>query len=203
MEAVLALAFASTIGCGPSHPLEQVRALQDESRDFAASIDPLRELIRSRPDDPEVHFRYGLALLATGQQALAVWPLQKAASFPEWERRAVLPLARAFVATGSYDDAIELCGRALQHDADDVEALLLRAFARIQARRDYEGALADADRVLELDPDNSEALVPRTVALLALERVEEAGVALDAIESLYRDESLGLHGSPELCTAQA
>lgn len=203
---VAALAAAlvwSLAGCGPSDPLEQVRLLQDRSHDYAASIEPLRELVQSRPDDPEVQFRYGFALLATGQRALAVWPLQKALESAEWEDRASLPLVHAFVAIGSYDDAIELCGRVLERRPDDIEALLLRANTRIQSRRDYEGALEDASRLLELDPDNRDALVPRTVALLALERVEEAATALDALEALYRDESLGLHGSPGLCTAQA
>src|SRR5439155_12054341 len=129
--------------------------------------------------------------------------LQKALTSPEWEERAVLPLAQAFVATGSYDDAIEMCGRALEKRPDDVAALMLRSYTRIESRRDYGGALADADRVLEIDPDNTDALVPRTVALLALERVDEAAKALDTLEALYRDESLGLHGSPGLCTAQA
>jgi tetratricopeptide (TPR) repeat protein len=203
-QTVLALALAwSLAACGPSDPLEEVRQLQDQSSDYAGSIEPLRELIDARPDDPEVQYRYGLALLVTGQRALAVWPLQKALESPEWEERASLPLAQAFVATGSYDDAIEMCGRVLERKPDDISALLLRAYTRIQSRRDYEGALQDADRVLELDPDNAEALVPRTVALLALERVEEAATSLDALEALYRDESLGLHGSAGLCTAQA
>jgi len=201
---VLAVAVsASLVGCGRTDSLERIRKLQDASHDFAATIEPLRELIASRPDDPEVQFRYGMALIATDQRALAVWPLQKALTSPEWEERAVLPLAQAFVATGSYDDAIEMCGRALEKRPDDVAALMLRSYTRIESRRDYGGALADADRVLEIDPDNTDALVPRTVALLALERVDEAAKALDTLEALYRDESLGLHGSPGLCTAQA
>src|SRR6059036_1659769 len=87
---VLAVAVsASLVGCGRTDSLERIRKLQDASHDFADTIEPLRELIASRPDDPEVQFRYGMALIATDQRALAVWPLQKALTSPEWEERAV------------------------------------------------------------------------------------------------------------------
>ena len=102
---------------------------------------------------------------------------------------------------GAYDDAIEVLGRIIERNPEDIQALL-RAPTRASSRRDYEGALADADRVLELDPEDDEALMPRTVALLALERVDEAHAAIDDLEALYRDESLGLHGSAALCVAR-
>ena len=70
-------------GCGPSDPLEKVRVLQDEKGDFRGSLEPLRALIDARPDDPEVHYRYGRALMATGDMGLAVWPLQKAIESPD------------------------------------------------------------------------------------------------------------------------
>jgi tetratricopeptide (TPR) repeat protein len=84
-----------------------------------------------------------------------------------------------------------------------VKALEMRASAHILSKRDYAAALADADRILELDPDNVNALPTRAVALLALDRVDEAAVAIDQLDSLYRDDSLGLRGSPGYCTAQA
>src|SRR5438552_2552178 len=123
--ALLVLA-GSLAGCGHSDPLDKVRKLQDESHNYAASVEPLRDLIKSRPDDPEVQFRYGFALLSVGQRALAVWPLQRAFESPEWEERATLPLAQAFVATGSLDQAIHMCDHALERNPDDVTALLLR-----------------------------------------------------------------------------
>jgi Tfp pilus assembly protein PilF len=41
------------------------------------------------------------------------------------------------------------------------------------------------------------------MALLGIGRVEEAGVALEEFEGLYRDADLDLHGSPPLCMARA
>ena len=76
-------------------------------------------------------------------------------------------LARALLATGDYDESVEVCNRLLERKPDDIPTLLVRANAYIGSRRNYEAALADAERVLEIDPDNVEALIPRTVALLA------------------------------------
>jgi len=195
--------LAVSTSCGPSDPLEKIRLLQDVSRDFQGSIEPLRALIEARPDDPEVHYRYGTALIATGEVGLALWPLKKAMESPEWVEKAGLPLATSLLSQGAYDDAIEVCGQVLERKPDDVAALLLRANARMHSRRDYEGSLADADRVLELEPDNIEALVPRAVALLALGRVDEAAVVLDDLDALFRDDSLGLRGSAGFCIARA
>ena len=104
---------------------------------------------------------------------------------------------------GSHDEAIEVIDRELERNPDDVASLQLRANARIQSRRDYEAALADAERILELDPENEDALAPRAVALLALDRVDEAEAAIDELDSLHRDDALGLHDSPGYCTARA
>ncbi len=189
--------------CSPSDPLEELRAIQETQGDFSATLEPLHRLIEERPDDPEVQYRYGLALLATRQPALALWPLQRAVESPEWKSRANLALASAHSLAGSYDKAIEVIDRELERDPENVPALLLRANARIQSRRDYESALADAERILELDPENKDALAPRAVALLALDRVDEAEAAIEELDSLHRDDALGLHDSPGYCTARA
>ena len=200
---VLVVLVAVGAACGPSDPLEEIRLLQDVTGDFQGSVEPLRALMEERPDDPEVNYRYGTALLATGETGLAVWSLKKAMESPEYLEKAGLPLAATLLSTATYDDAIEVCNRILEKDPDDIPTLLLRANARVQSRRDYEGALADADRVLELDPDNNDALVPRAVSLLALDRIDEAASVIDDLDALYRDDSLGLHGSAGICVARA
>ncbi|MGH7338619.1 MAG: tetratricopeptide repeat protein, partial [Myxococcota bacterium] len=195
--------LATGAGCGPRDPLERVRQQQDVKGDFQGSLEPLRSLLAERPDDPEVQFRYGSALIATGDSGFAVWPLRKAIESPKWVERAGLPLAGTLLATGAFDEAVDVCSRVLEQKPDLVPALLLRAQARVMSRRHYEDALADADRVLELDPDNFEALGPRAVSLLALERIDEAAKVIDELDRQYRDDSLGLHGSPALCMARA
>jgi tetratricopeptide (TPR) repeat protein len=189
-------------GCGPSDPVAEIRELHAKGG-FAESLEPLRGFLETHPDDAEVHYLYGLALLRTGQPSLALWPLRKAMENPEWLVPAALQLAAATLTTGNHEAAIEATGRILEAEPDHVEALLLRARARMDSRRDYEGALADAERVLELDPDSVEALVPRTVALLGLERIEEAAVAIEDLERRFADADLGRENTARYCVARA
>ena len=54
---VLAVIFLSAwVGC--TDPLETVRELQTQGR-YDESLEPLRELVSSRPDDPEVMLNVG------------------------------------------------------------------------------------------------------------------------------------------------
>ena len=200
---LFALALGSALACGPRDPLERARVLQDSEQDFAKSLEPLREVLEERPDDPEANYRYGVALLASGQASLAKWSLRKALESPEWLERAGIPLATTAIQLGGYDEAVEVATRVLAQHPENIDALLLRADARIRTRRHYEEALADAELALKLDPENYGAMVPKVAALLGLERADEAAAALDALERAYSDESLGLHGSPALCTARA
>jgi Tfp pilus assembly protein PilF len=160
-------------------------------------------VLEDSPDNPEANYRYGLALLASGQNSLAKWSLRKALDSPQWLERAGIPLATTAIQLGGYDEAVEVATRVLEQHPDNVDALMVRADARIRTRREYEEALADAERALQLDPENRGAMVPKVAALLALERTDEAAAALDSLERAYSDESLGLHGSPALCTARA
>jgi tetratricopeptide (TPR) repeat protein len=192
-----------SLACGRSDPLERVKQAQDVRGDFKSTIEPLRELIDKRPDDPEVHYRYAIALEQTGDRYLAIWPLKRAMEYPGWLKKAGLPLVALLISSGAHGEAIAVCDRILEAEPDDVPTLLARATGRMLSRRDYKGSLADAERVLELDPENTDALVPRTVALLALNRIEEASTAIEKLEALYRDDSLGLHGNATLCAARA
>ena len=189
-------------GCGPSDPVGEIRELHAAGR-FAQSLEPLRNLAKLHPDDAEVHYLHGFALLHTGEPSLALWSFRKAMEDSEWFTPAALQLAANALITGNHDEAMEAAGRILEVEPDHLDALMLRARARTASRRDYEGALADADRVLELDPDNVEALIPRSVALLGLERVEEAAVVLEELERRFREADLGLNSTPRYCAARA
>jgi tetratricopeptide (TPR) repeat protein len=199
----LLLALALLVpGCGPADPLEEVRRLHAKGR-FEESLAPLLELVAERGDDAEVHYRYGVALTRTGRLSEALWPLRKAMDDPDWLQPAALQLAAGAIETGNHEEAIAATTRLLERDPENTRALLIRAIARMQTRRDYDGALADADRVLELDPLNTQALVPRTIALLGLGRVEEAGEALEMADRAFAEESFGSSETAQYCGARA
>jgi len=189
-------------GCGPADPVAEIRELHDAGR-FEESLEPLRELLEDRGEDPEVHYLYGLALKLSGRPSLALWPLRKATESPEWLVPAALQLAAAELHTGNPGRAIEATGRVLEVEPEHTGALALRAWARVHSRRDYEAAITDAERALEIDPDELEALIPRAVALLALERVEEAEAALEEIERRFGEEELGLESAAKYCAVRA
>jgi tetratricopeptide (TPR) repeat protein len=164
-------------GCDEVDPLEAIRQ-QQAAEDFEASLEPLRELLATRPDDAEANFLYGRALVFTQRPSLASWSLRKAMKDPEWLVPAGSQLAFAALAARDFNEVIEITGRILEREPENVWALLMRANAQAHWKKDPELALADANRVLELDPDKIEAFEPRILALLDLGRVEEASEEL-------------------------
>jgi tetratricopeptide (TPR) repeat protein len=171
------LAVLALVACGDRDRLEAIRQLQ-ASGDYEGSIEPLRELLVERPDDPEANYLYGRALVVTQRSTVATFPLRKAMEDPEWMVRAGLQLASASLATADYNEVVEVLARVLERDPENTQALLLRANAHAHWRKDPEQALADANRVLELDPDAVEAFDPRILALLWLGRIDEAREAI-------------------------
>jgi tetratricopeptide (TPR) repeat protein len=196
---LLCLALAA---CGPSDPVAEIRELHAAGK-FADSLEPLRSLVEARPDDAEVHYLYGSALLRSGQPSLALWSLRKAMEHPDWLVPAALQLAAVALMTGNHEEAMKAAERILETEPDHVEALLVRAQARVASRRAYEGALADVERILELDPENVDALVPRVLALLGLERVEESEVAIEELVRRFEEADLGLESMARYCAARA
>jgi tetratricopeptide (TPR) repeat protein len=189
------------IHCAPADPLEAIRALH-QSRQFEESIEPLRDLIDSSPS-AEAHYLYGLALIATDRGSVSMFPLQEAMEDPEWTVRAGMLLAQGAIQAGNGATGEKTLGRVLEMEPDNTEALMLRANTRVQVLRNFTGGLEDAERALEIDPDLAQALIPKAVALLGLERVDEAGATLEALEEQYTDDELAVDGSPWLCAVRA
>jgi len=163
--------------CSETDPLEAIRA-QQASGDLKGTIEPLRELLKTRPDDPEINFLYGLALALTKGPNLATWSLRKAMKDPDWLVPAGLQLAYASLVASDFNEVDEITGKILEHEPDNVQALLMRANAHAHWKKDPKLALTYADQVLELDPDAIEAYEPRILALLSLDRLEEASESL-------------------------
>jgi tetratricopeptide (TPR) repeat protein len=174
--------------CGESDPVESIRQLQ-AAGDFKSTVEPLRELLKTRPDDGEINFLYGRALSFT-QPNLAVWSLRKAMDDPEWLIPAGSQLAYLALTGDDFNEVIKITGRILERDPDNVRALLMRANAYAHSKQNPELALADAKHVLEIDRDATEAYEPLILALLGQGKLKEAGEALD--EAGRRVAELGL-----------
>jgi tetratricopeptide (TPR) repeat protein len=200
--ALCAAGLALASGCAPADPLERARTLQ-AAGDFAGSLEPLRARLQTSPEDAEAHFLYGLALARSGQPSASVWSLRKAMEDPKWRVPAAIQLASGAMRTGNPEEAIDVTGRVLEQEPDNVEALVLRAEAKAVSRRDYEGALADAERALELDPDQQSAQVTRAVSLLALARVDEAEKALNELEQQASEADFGAQAAARFCLVRA
>jgi tetratricopeptide (TPR) repeat protein len=195
-------ALLAAPACSQRDPLEDVRA-QQAAGNYAATLEPLRALIEAKPDDPELHYLHGMALMRTSQPSLAAWSLRKAMEDPAWLSRAGLQLAASAMLTGNAEVAIETTGKLLEAEPENVAALVLRAEAKAASRRDYEGALADADRALELDPDEQNAMVTRAVALLGLARVDDAEKAIAELERRVLEADLGSEAGARFCLVRA
>jgi len=181
----LLLVFAA---CNWGDARERIR-WQQRSGDFAATVEPLRELLAESPGDPELNYLYGLALVRTGQIGLASWPLRRALEDPDWLRPAGLQLAELGLTSQDFNEVVEVTTRILEVEPDDPIARLYRAQAHAHWKKDAEAALADARQILETSPGTLEAYEPLILALLALGRQEEASQALD--EAGERLEELG------------
>ncbi|HXV36627.1 MAG TPA: tetratricopeptide repeat protein, partial [Myxococcota bacterium] len=193
--------LGAVAACSPEPTLEELRGFQESGR-FADTIEPLRARLEVAPDDPELNHLYGLALLRTGQAALAIWPLRKSAADPSREITDSLLLIEAILAGGSAEDAIPVVNRVLELEPDRVEALRLRVAALSRSRMNEE-VLVDVDRLLELKPGDPDALTSRLLALLSLDRAEEAEQALAALSDALKNHDGGYEWEPRVCGATA
>jgi len=199
----LVAALVAPLGaCRPGDPVAEVRELHLAGR-YDASLEPLRALVEERPEDPEVQYLYGVALVRTRQLTVAQFALRKAMETREWLVPAGLELAAAELLTDNAEAAIEATDRILEVEPDHLDALLLRARAHATSRRNYDLALADVDRALELDPGNIEALLLRVVSLLGLERVEEAGAAIALLEKTAEEAEFEPAQTARFCAMRA
>ncbi len=190
------------LACEDPNSLDRVRQLQQRGR-FEASLEPLRSLLEAAPDDPELNYRYGAGLRRTGSPDRAIWALRKAADSETWSRRARLELGAAALATREWTNAIETADRLLEEDPDDVGALRIRAEARLSARNDYEAALADFDAILEQAPDDLDVRSSRAATLIALGRIDEAGLALEDMERAAEESKAPDATRSRICVTRA
>jgi tetratricopeptide (TPR) repeat protein len=204
--ALFACAALALLACGPSDPVAEARALLEEGR-LGEAIPLLQAEIEARPGDPDLYYLYGGALLADGKPSLATWPLRRAARDPELAVEAGMLLARALLNGGSAHDAVPVAGEILALDPDRVEALALRAQARLRAL-DEEGALEDIGQLLELgygaDPRDLSLLRAKLEAELKLERADAAAQTIEELLARSAEgEELSVDYIARLCALRA
>jgi tetratricopeptide (TPR) repeat protein len=175
---VLATIMATLTGCGPSDPIQEARE-QMAAGKLDEGLELLRKLIGSQPDNPELLFLYGRALVETGQLAPASWPLRKAMEDPNWFERSAMIVARIEIAGGNLENAAEIYAEILEENPDNISVRLQRANVCARAPLLTEEALAEVDRILEIAPDELGAYQPRILAYLSLNKPEEAGQAME------------------------
>jgi len=198
--AAIALAALACGGADREARLVEIRS-QLGAGEPAATLEPLRELLKAQPDDPELNHLYGSALLATGQPELAIWSLRKAADDPERAVDDGMLLAVALLRGGTAEDAVEQVLRVLELAPGrlDAEQLLLRA--RLEARQ-HEEVLQDTDRILAQSPGDPHALLARAVALLALDRPDDAEPVMAELAEAVKGLPEG-GWDPRMCVASA
>ena len=158
--------------------MSELRSLQDEGKS-AETLDELTELARLHPDNPEVSFRLGLAMIAVGRATEAIFPLHKAADSDEFAVPAGIVLASTLSQTMNHSEALRAADKVLKKDAENEAALLLRAASAVELH-DGKVALETADQLIEKAPDNRTYRFVRASALAESDRLDDA-------EKLYRE----------------
>ncbi len=199
--ALIALALVG-VACSKPDPLVEIRE-QHARGEYEATIEPLREVLRERREDPEVLFLYGRALNATATPTESLWALRVAMDDPRFLAPAGLAIASGAHKMRNFTVALEALERVLEAHPDDLDALLLRARVHADSRLDNEQALTDAERVLELDPESVQAMEPKIVALLAMKRIDEAGEAMAQLGEMIEQSGLDANTRAWHCATMA
>jgi tetratricopeptide (TPR) repeat protein len=172
------------IACGPSDPVSEATALL-ENGEVEAALEILRDAVEADPGNVALNHLYGRALMANDQSALAAWPLRRAAEDPEYAVKSGLLLTRSLLATTNAHEAVRSANAVLAVDPDNLEAVRMRAEARIGAKQE-ELAIEDLDRLIEAFPGELMHLERKLKVFLDKERFEEAegvlGELAEAIE---------------------
>ena len=189
---VLATIMTTLAGCKPNDPIQEAREQIAAGRS-AESLELLRELIGTEPDNPELLFLYGRALAETGQLGPASWPLRKAMEDPIWFERAATIVASIEVGGGNLENAADLYAEILEKNPDNMYVRVQRANTCARSPRLTEEALAEVDRILEISPDEIGAYKPRIIAYLGMNMPDEAEQAMEDLatridEKEYEDD---------------
>ncbi|MFP8876695.1 MAG: tetratricopeptide repeat protein, partial [Myxococcota bacterium] len=181
--AVLALGMLGwTVTQRASWSLARARALQEEGK-FADSLPELRRALARDPGSSEARFRFGLAMLRSGEPFRALWPLQGAAASADYAFAAGRLLVTAYLQTDNYDEAVRVADGLIAQEPENAELRSLRARAQLLALRS-EAALVDTRWLHAREPSNFEIAALHAAALVGAGELEEARQAYDQLKTL-------------------
>lgn len=177
----------------------------------APAVEAFQRAIALAPNEPEYHYRLGIAYLESEQYTAALGPLRRAAELAP-ERAAIrLPLAKALHRTGDSPGAVAALSAVVKADPSPSEVTTARALMNLIADpfagfpKAAEGKLEEGMRFLqemdipqsaivdfeEILHDYPDLAVVHALLGLAYQRLDDAGRAVDefkqAIELAPRD----------------
>jgi len=188
----LCLLMATLAACSKSLEDQLAEArLQQEVGSFQESISTLQAILNEAPGNAEANLLLGSAQIATGQAALAIWPLEVAGRSPKFADSADVALGAAYIRLAQNDSALEAADRVLARNPEDAgvreTAITIRASAHLSSK-DWDATLEDVDRLLSMNPENPNALALMAQAFMGAERFDEAEATM---RRLWDSPSLG------------
>jgi len=201
-----AVVFATLLasGCARDDTASLVSSAKDylAKSDVRAAIIQLRNARQKAPDNAEVRFLLGRALLDTGDAPAAVTELRRAYELRHPADEVVPLLAQALVTTGDSRKAISEFGSTTLADAKARASLATMLAVAHIAQADFKQARAAVQAALSADPGNVRANV--ALARLAVRDNDPVGAvgALDTALTTAPNDVEALVLKSELANAQ-
>lgn len=147
-----------------------------ERQEYRQGLQTFAEEIRQDPGNPQNLYYYGRFLLATGQPREALSFLERAAAAESGKSDYHFWLGVCYGELGSRDQERAAYQKALQVDADHVQATTYLANSLLLSGN-YQDSLRLYQRSLQLWPENPQALYNRAIILHRLQRQPEEKLA--------------------------
>lgn len=159
---------------------------------FDEALSDLERVVRAAPDSAEAHHRLGATLERLGRPREAAEHYLEAGrvnTSTDRAARATYEGARLLAGSGQHERATEAFRKARDLDPSLLDARLGLGGLLLN-RGQVEAAREEFRRAVEIDPDHAPARVGEAISLLALERWDEAGRALEeGLRSLPGDRA--------------
>ena len=162
---------------GPQQAIQEALALHRQGK-FDLAMQRYVAVLQKDPQNLDALYYVAVLALQEGQIAEGLKVIQRAIDVGPPQARLHNLMGQGHLRLNQDDDALACFGRAIDCDANYVDASGNRATLLAEMGRPAE-ALADFDRAMALRPDNAEDLSNRASVLVDLGRLDEALVGFD------------------------